>query len=67
VTPDIFAQENGKDGMAAEELKEWLANNDRYLREREGDLGSGDGTERKASFGALDVWRTRSGNNRRLQ
>jgi hypothetical protein len=45
VTPDIFAQENGKDGMAAEELKGWLANNDRYLREREGDLGSVDGTE----------------------
>ena len=32
----MLARENGKEGTA-EMLKEWLANNDRDLREREGE------------------------------
>jgi hypothetical protein len=52
----MLARENGKEGTA-EVLKEWLANKDQDLREREGDGGSGSrsGTERKSSSaGALD-------------
>ena len=58
----MVAQENGKEGTA-EMLKEWLGNKNRDLREREGDMGSAGGTERKGSYArALDsledtVWK----------
>jgi hypothetical protein len=50
----MLARENGKEGTA-EVLKEWLANKDQDLREREGDGENGSGTERKSSStGVLD-------------
>jgi hypothetical protein len=52
VALEMLAWENGKEGTV-EMLKEWLANKDWDLREREGDFGSGGGstnrTEKKLS------------------
>ena len=50
----MLGRENGKERMA-EMLKEWLGNKNRDLREREGDVGSWAGMERKMiSAGVLD-------------
>jgi ankyrin repeat protein len=54
VMPKMLARENGKEGTA-EVLKEWLANKDQDLREREGDGENGSRMERKSSsMGVLD-------------